>query len=120
MIDGKLEVKNSLILLNKESPDFWHFISELETVLYRNYMAPGRQDSAAHEIRQIIEYPLVYVLRDPQATESLQHGEMLLCHLSELWRLDLDSWSISDPFHYCNLFFISILSENKKLGMKWI
>ena len=54
-------------------------------------MAPGRQDSAAHEIKKIIESPLVYALRDSQATESLQHGEMLLCRLSELWRLDLDS-----------------------------
>ena len=45
-----------------ESPDFWHFISQLGTVLYWNHIVPARQRSAAHEILKIIVSPLVYTL----------------------------------------------------------
>ena len=60
--DEKFKVKNrffALILPHMESPDFWHFILLQVTVLYRNHMVPDRRGSAAHEIKKIIESPLV-------------------------------------------------------------
>ena len=62
-IDSKLEIRTSffgLISPHIESPNFWHFISQLGTVLYRNHKVPGRQGSAALEIQKIIESPLAY------------------------------------------------------------
>ena len=39
-----------LIPSHKESPNFWHVISQLWTNLYWNNIVPDRQGSAAHEI----------------------------------------------------------------------
>ena len=47
-----------LVLSHMDSPNLWHFIQHLGTVLYRNHMVPD-QGSAAHEIEKIIESPLV-------------------------------------------------------------
>ena len=52
MIGGTKSMK-SLITLTRSRQT--HFISQLGTVLYRNYMVPGRQGSAANEIQKIIE-----------------------------------------------------------------
>ena len=67
MFDGtrfKVGGKNQffgLISPSMESPDFWHFISQLGTVLYRKHIVPGRQESAALKILKIIESPLDYI-----------------------------------------------------------
>ena len=36
---------------HKESPNFWHVISQLRTTLYWNHIVPGPQGSAARKIR---------------------------------------------------------------------
>ena len=40
-----------LILSYKESPKFWHVISQLRTTLYWNHIVPDRQGSAVRKIR---------------------------------------------------------------------
>ena len=62
----KVKVKPvfSLISPYMESPNFWHFISQLGTVLYRNHMVLGRQRSAALEIPNHWISPNLFQSRD--------------------------------------------------------
>ena len=57
--DFYLEISIDLVPSHMHSPNFWYFISQVGTVLYRIHMVPDRQGSAAHEIQKIIEYPII-------------------------------------------------------------
>ena len=45
-----LQLCIDLVPSNMDAPNFWHFISQLGAVLYRNHVVLGRQGSAALEI----------------------------------------------------------------------
>ena len=48
--DFDVQLLVGLIPSHKESPNFWHVISQLRTALYWNHIVPDRQGSAAHKI----------------------------------------------------------------------
>ena len=48
--DFDVELFIGLIPSHKESPNFWHVITQLRTTFFWNQIVPDRQGSAAHEI----------------------------------------------------------------------
>ena len=47
--DFDVQLLIGLIPSHKESPNFWHVISQLKATLYWNHIVPDRQGSEAHE-----------------------------------------------------------------------
>ena len=52
-----------IIPSHKESPNFWHVISQLRATLYWNHIVPDRQGSAASKIRNHCISPSLRVIR---------------------------------------------------------